>query len=132
MNSPGSSPQQATLHRRCPFSTIGIMNDATIVVAGATGNLGGRIASALLERGACVKALVRYGTAQDKLKRLRELGVTIASVDLNSASQVTPACSDASTVVSALHNAASWRSYDIEAGARLGDRLRAPAFVMGI
>ncbi|MBZ5672294.1 MAG: NmrA family NAD(P)-binding protein, partial [Acidobacteriia bacterium] len=38
------------------------MNDSTIVVAGATGNLGGRIARALLERGASVRALVRHGT----------------------------------------------------------------------
>ena len=78
------------------------MNDAIIVVAGATGNLGGRIVRALLERGATVKALVRPGTARDKLERLQELGVTIATVDLNSASQVTPACSGASCLVSAL------------------------------
>ena len=88
--------------RRCPFCNIGIMNDSTIVVAGATGNLGGRIARALLERGASVRALVRHGTARDKLERLQELGVTIASVDLSSASQVAPACSGASCVVSAL------------------------------
>jgi NmrA-like family len=84
------------------FSNIGIMNDSTIVVAGATGNLGGRIARALLERGASVRALVRHDTARDKLERLQELGVTIASVDLNSTSQVTQACSCAFCMVSAL------------------------------
>jgi nucleoside-diphosphate-sugar epimerase len=78
------------------------MNDSTIVVAGATGNLGGRIAKALLGRGARVRALVRRGTARDKLERLQELGVTIASVDFSSASQLAPACSGASCVVSAL------------------------------
>jgi nucleoside-diphosphate-sugar epimerase len=79
------------------------MNASTIVVAGATGNLGGRIARALVERGAGVKALVRHGTAQHKLEPLQALGViTIASVDWTSASQLTPACSDASCVVSAL------------------------------
>ncbi len=78
------------------------MNDAAIVVAGATGNLGERIVRALLERGASVRALVRHRTARDKLERLQELGVTIARVDLSSASQVTPACSRASCVVSAL------------------------------
>jgi uncharacterized protein YbjT (DUF2867 family) len=78
------------------------MNDSTIVVAGATGNLGGRIVRALLERGASVKAFVRHGTARDKVERLQELGVTIASVDLSSPSQVTPACSRVSCVVSAL------------------------------
>jgi NmrA-like family len=91
-----------TLLRCCPFSKIGIMNDGIIVVAGATGNLGGRIVRALVERGASVKALVRHGTAQDKLERLQGFGVTIASVDWTSASQLTPACSGASCVVSAL------------------------------
>jgi len=78
------------------------MNGSTIVVAGATGNLGRRIARALLERGASVRALVRHGAARDKLERLQELGATIASVDISSASQVTPVCSGASCVVSAL------------------------------
>ena len=78
------------------------MNDGTIVVAGATGNLGGRIARALVEQGVGVKALVRHGTAQHKLDRLREIGVTIASVDFSSPSQLTLACSGASCVVSAL------------------------------
>jgi len=75
---------------------------ATIVVAGATGNLGGRIAKALLERGAGVRAIVRRGTAPEKLERLQRLGIAIAAVDLNAASEVTAACSGASCVVSAL------------------------------
>ena len=71
-------------------------------MAGAAGNLGGRIAKALVERGASVRALVRQGTAHDKLERLQDLGVTTASVDWSSASQVTAACSGGSCVVSAL------------------------------
>ncbi len=78
------------------------MNDPTIVVAGATGNLGGRIARDLLERGASVTALVRSSIPRDKVERLREMGVTIAIVDMNSASQVAAACSGAACVVSAL------------------------------
>jgi nucleoside-diphosphate-sugar epimerase len=78
------------------------MNDPTIVVAGATGNLGGRIARALLERGARVRALVRPSAVRDKLERLQRLGVTIANVDFSSASQVALACSGAACVVSAL------------------------------
>ncbi len=78
------------------------MNDAAIVVAGATGNLGGRITKALLERGANVRALARHGTAPDKFERLQKLGATIASVDLRSASEVTRACAGASCLVSAL------------------------------
>jgi nucleoside-diphosphate-sugar epimerase len=92
----------ATLHRRRPFSNIAAMNGPTIVVAGATGNLGGRIARALLERGASVRALVRHSTARDKLERLEQLGVTIATAELSSVFQLTPACSGASCVVSAL------------------------------
>jgi len=78
------------------------MTGSTIVVAGATGNLGGRIARALLARGASVRALVRHGTAPDRLERLQGLGVTIASVELRSPSEVMSACSGASCVVSAL------------------------------
>jgi nucleoside-diphosphate-sugar epimerase len=78
------------------------MNDSTIVVAGATGTLGGRIARALRDRGAGVRALVRHGTARDKLEGLRALGVEIAAVDMGRASDVTPACLGACCVVSAL------------------------------
>ena len=78
------------------------MNNSAVVVAGATGNLGGRIVRALLERRASVRALVRQGTARDRLERLQTLGATIASVDLDSASQVASACSRASCIVSAL------------------------------
>jgi hypothetical protein len=78
------------------------MGASTVVVAGATGNLGGRIARALRERGASVRALVRHGTPRVKLERLKELGVTIAQVDLGKASEVAPACSGGSCVVSAL------------------------------
>ena len=79
------------------------MNASTIVVAGATGNLGGRIVRAILERRASVTALVRQGTPPERLDRLRELGVrTITSVDWSHAAQVKLACSGAACVVSAL------------------------------
>lgn len=78
------------------------MSSSTIVVAGATGDLGGRIARALVERGATVRALVRPGTTGDRVERLQALGAEIASVDLNNASEVAPACMGASCVVSAL------------------------------
>jgi nucleoside-diphosphate-sugar epimerase len=78
------------------------MNGPIIIVAGATGNLGGRIVRALLERGARVRALVRNGTAQDKLQKLQQQGVTIAHVDFSNTLQVTLACLGASCVVSAL------------------------------
>lgn len=78
------------------------MSEAVIAVAGATGDLGGRITRALRERGARVTALVRPGTAPARLDPLRALGVTIASVDLSSTAEVAAACAGASCVVSAL------------------------------
>ena len=74
----------------------------TIAVAGATGELGGRIVSALLERGARVCALVRAGTGSDKLAKLTPRGVTIAHVDMANVSELTRACAGTSCVVSAL------------------------------
>ena len=78
------------------------MDEKLIVVAGATGNLGGRIARALLQRGAGVVALVRYGSAPGKVEELRTRGATIAEVDFSRLATVTAACSGASCVVSAV------------------------------
>jgi uncharacterized protein YbjT (DUF2867 family) len=78
------------------------MNEAITLLAGATGNLGGRIASALLERGANVRAIVRRNSAADRVEALRQRGATIAEVDFNNVSELTAACSGASCVVSAL------------------------------
>ncbi len=78
------------------------MDSSTIVVAGATGNLGGRVVKALLERGACVRALVRPGTAQERVQLLERLGADIVIVDFGQPSQVALACSCTSCVVSAL------------------------------
>ena len=76
---------------------------AVVVVAGATGNLGGRIARSLRERGADVVALARPGTAPERLEPLRALGVTVATADPGSASGLARAVSGASCVVSALN-----------------------------
>ena len=78
------------------------MDKATIILAGATGDLGGRIAKALLRQGANVRALVRQKTPPDKIKRLQRDGVSIAEVDFGNATSVTKACSGGSCVVSAL------------------------------
>ena len=78
------------------------MSDAAIVVAGATGDLGGRVTRALRERGAHVTALVRRGATPAKIGPLQALGATIANVDLSSQSEVAAACVGASCVVSAL------------------------------
>ena len=78
------------------------MDHAVVVLAGATGNLGGRIAGALLERGAGVRTIVRRGSAPDKVAELRKRGAAIIEVDFNSVDELAGACSGASCVVSAL------------------------------
>ena len=50
-----------------------------IVIAGATGNLGGKIVQALLAKEAEVRAIVRYSTDIKKIKKLEEKGVKIES-----------------------------------------------------
>ena len=78
------------------------MEGATIVLAGATGNLGARIARALLARGAHVRAPIRRGSAADRVAELRDAGVEIAEVDFGSVPDLARACSGAACVVSAL------------------------------
>ena len=74
----------------------------TVVVAGATGNLGARIVKALVSQGATVKAVVRPGTEQSRIEKLRLLGVEVAEVNLGSVDEVKAACLGASCVVSTL------------------------------
>ena len=78
------------------------MEKALIVVAGATGSLGGRVARAILDRGGKVTAVVRRSCDPDKVEALRERGVTIAELDSYGIPQLTQACLGASCVVSAL------------------------------
>ena len=74
----------------------------TIAVAGATGNLGNRIVKALLARGAQVTALARTGTAEDKVKGLRDMGAEVALVDTASVDDMAKALAGSACVVSAL------------------------------
>ncbi|QIL77596.1 NmrA family NAD(P)-binding protein [Hymenobacter sp. HDW8] len=73
-----------------------------IVLAGATGDLGGRIAKHLLLRGANVRALVRAGSAAPAVAALREQGAAVIEVDFNKVADLTKACVGASCVVSAV------------------------------
>ncbi len=74
----------------------------TIVVAGATGNLGNRICRELIKRGAEVRAIVRTSSDPDKTEALEKSGVKINYVDFNNTEDIADACSGASCVVSAL------------------------------
>ncbi len=73
-----------------------------IVVAGATGNLGGRIVRALLRQGATVHAIVRPEADSAKVTALSEAGAKILTVDMADVCQLTDACAGAGCVVSAL------------------------------
>ena len=79
-----------------------VRNSTTIVVAGATGNLGRRFVNSILSQGGVVKALVRTGTAKDKSEALRRAGASIVEVDFQQSEQVMKACAGASCVVSTL------------------------------
>lgn len=72
------------------------------MLAGATGDLGLRIAQALLDRGAAVRALVRPGNTKPAIAVLRERGATIVAVDFANAVALAQACTGATCVVSAL------------------------------
>jgi uncharacterized protein YbjT (DUF2867 family) len=76
--------------------------DALIVLAGATGNLGGRIARILLQKGTPVRVLVRPASARDKIDALRKAGATIVEVDFDSLPQLTHSCKGGTCVLSAL------------------------------
>ena len=73
-----------------------------IVIAGATGDLGGRIVKALLEKKADVRALVRTSTDVEKVEKLEQLGVKVFRIDMSDSKEIAKACEGAFCVVSAL------------------------------
>ncbi len=74
----------------------------TIVLAGATGNLGTKISQALIEQKVNVRAVVRPESDSQKLKALKAKGVEVRQVDFKNAAELAAACQGADCVVSAL------------------------------
>ncbi|QKZ13958.1 aromatic alcohol reductase [Spirosoma sp. KUDC1026] len=74
----------------------------TILVAGATGNLGGRITRELVKRGANVRALVRASSDPAKIDKLAQQGVAVVNADFGKPDELAKACEGVSCVVSAL------------------------------
>ena len=74
----------------------------TIIVAGATGDLGERTARALVARGATVRALLRKGSSPAKVERVRATAAEPLIVDFDDAASLTAACAGADCVVSAV------------------------------
>jgi uncharacterized protein YbjT (DUF2867 family) len=75
---------------------------SVVVLAGATGHLGGLIARALKDRGAKVRAVVRPLTPLGKLTELRRIGAEVFEADFARPDQMARACDRGSCVVSAL------------------------------
>ncbi len=73
-----------------------------VTVAGATGNLGGRIIQELIAQGAEVRAIVREQSDKTKVKNLQKLGVKVFVVNTLDVVEMTKACEGATCVVSAL------------------------------
>jgi len=73
-----------------------------IVVAGATGNLGGKIVKALLNQDVEVRAIVRFKTDIVKIKDLERKGVKVFQVDTSNQSEISKHCIGAHCLVSAL------------------------------
>lgn len=78
------------------------MSHQTIVVAGASGDLGKRVVDALVECGADVVALVRPATSQTVKRDLTEIGARVRDTDMEDADDIAAACSGAQCVVSTL------------------------------
>jgi uncharacterized protein YbjT (DUF2867 family) len=76
--------------------------EGPIILAGATGALGRRIAHHLRQRGAAVRALVREGSGQEAQEELRRIGVSLQLVDYSNPDELAAACRGGSCVVSAL------------------------------
>ncbi|GAB2545636.1 NmrA family NAD(P)-binding protein [Rufibacter soli] len=74
----------------------------TIILAGATGHLGGLMTIELRKKGAHVRALVRPGTEAAKRSALQALGAEVVEVDFQNAPALTRACQGGTCVVSAL------------------------------
>jgi nucleoside-diphosphate-sugar epimerase len=74
----------------------------TIVVAGATGNLGERIVQSLLKKGAEVRVIVRENSDSAKVSKLEKLGAKVFKINMLNIDEVTKACVGVDCVVSAL------------------------------
>ncbi len=73
-----------------------------ILVAGATGNLGGKIVDNLITKGANVVCIVRKQTDHKKIKLLKDKGVTVFAINTTNIDEIALSCIGVDCVVSAL------------------------------
>jgi uncharacterized protein YbjT (DUF2867 family) len=74
----------------------------TILVAGATGNLGERIVKALIAKEANVRILVRSNSNKEKVNALEKLSATVYTINQWNTAEISEACKGADCVVSVL------------------------------
>ena len=77
--------------------------DRRIALAGGTGDLGGRIGTALGRRSVAYRAFVRTGSSAAARAGLEAAGATVLEVDYDDAAALKAACAGCSCVVSALN-----------------------------
>ncbi len=70
-----------------------------ILVAGATGNLGGEICRRLRERGKPVRAIIRPTSDKARVLKLQEAGIKTVYADLKDAASLEAACQGVNTVI---------------------------------
>ena len=78
-------------------------SDTVVVLAGATGDLGHRVARALGRRGARVRALVRAGSPEEAGSKVRATGATVVDIDFSDPADLQRVCAGAACVISALN-----------------------------
>jgi NADH dehydrogenase len=84
-----------------------------ILVVGATGFVGGEVCRLLAGQGKAVRALVRPGSAAEKVRSLQELTtIEIATGDLKDAGSLESACRGVTSVISTASSTVSRRSGD--------------------
>ena len=79
------------------------MANPMVALAGASGDLGFRIARALIARGADVRALVRPDVSPAERPRLEAIGLDLTEADPRDRDALASACAGATCVVSALN-----------------------------
>ena len=78
------------------------MSEQIVVLAGATGNLGSRVARNIIEMGGAVRALVRVESPPEDIAELKKLGALVTVVDYANTDDLARACDGAMCVVSTL------------------------------
>jgi uncharacterized protein YbjT (DUF2867 family) len=95
--------RSSVAERRIGMTALNDRAGQTIALVGATGDLGGRILSALTARGVTVRALVRSTTPSPALDSVRAAGGTPVPVDFADPATLRPALAGADCVVSVLN-----------------------------